>query len=241
MKKFFFLGLLSVLFCASAGAQRCPSVSILGDSYSTFEDYLQPDTNRVWYWKAPLDTTRTDVKSVRQTWWYRFIKENGYRLCVNNSYSGSTVCTTGYKDKNGQHADYTDRSFVTRAARLGCPDVIFIFGGTNDSWAGAPIGEYKYDGWTTTDLRAFRPAMACLLDKVTERYPNVEVYFLLNDGLKPEIDESVKTVCKHYGVPCIELEKIDKKSGHPSVRGMEQICEQVKQFLTESKQNEDGI
>ena len=34
---------------------------------------------------------------------------------------------------------------------LGCPDVIFIFGATNDCWAGAPLGEYKYGGWTKED------------------------------------------------------------------------------------------
>ena len=29
--------------------QGLKSVSILGDSYSTFEGYVQPDTNFVWY------------------------------------------------------------------------------------------------------------------------------------------------------------------------------------------------
>lgn len=46
----------------------------------------------------------------------------------NNSYSGSTVCHTGY-----QKADYSDRSFATRMDNLGNPDVLLVFGGTNDS------------------------------------------------------------------------------------------------------------
>ena len=33
-----------------AMAQSSKSISILGDSYSTFEGYLQPDTNAIWYW-----------------------------------------------------------------------------------------------------------------------------------------------------------------------------------------------
>ena len=114
-------------------AQSSKSVSILGDSYSTFQGYLQPDTNAVWYWDSP-EAQNTDVHSVRETWWHQFIKKNGYRLCVNNSFSGSTICNSGYKRDKPDYADYSDRSFVTRMKNLGCPDIIFVFGGTNDSW-----------------------------------------------------------------------------------------------------------
>lgn len=72
--------------------------------------------------------------SVRNTWWHQFIKENNYRLCVNNSFSGATICHTGYRSE-----DYSDRSFITRMKALGCPDIIFIFGATNDYWAKSPL------------------------------------------------------------------------------------------------------
>lgn len=114
---------------------------------------------------------------------------------------------------------------------LGCPDIIFIFGATNDSWAGAPIGEYQYENWTKKDLYSFRPALAYMLEHMKYRYPNVEIYFLLNCDLKPEINESVKTICAHYHVPCIELKGIDKQGGHPSIKGMQQINEQIKAYL----------
>jgi len=215
----------------SGWAQSAKSVSILGDSYSTFQGYLQPDSNAVWYWDSP-DAQNTDVHSVRETWWHQFIKKNGYRLCMNNSFSGSTICNSGYKRGNPDFADYTDRSFVTRMTHLGCPDMIFIFGGTNDAWAGSPIGEYKYDGWTKEDLFSFRPALAKMLSFMIDRYLNVEIYFILNDGLQAEINESVKTICAHYQIPCVELNGIDKINGHPSVKGMNQICEQVEAFLS---------
>ena len=64
-----------------------------------------------------------------------------------------------------------------------------------------------------------------------DRYPNVEIYFLLNSGLKEEFNESVRATCKHYGIDCIELHDIDKQSGHPSVKGMEQICDQIENFI----------
>lgn len=224
MKRIIAAALLMVM-CVTVGAQYRKSVSILGDSYSTFEGFLKPDTNWIWYFAQPR-LEKTDVTSVRQTWWHKYISENGYRLCVNNSYSGSTICATGYNKE-----DYYRRSFFNRADDLGCPDVIFIFGGTNDSWAGSPIGEYKYGGWTREELYSFRPAMAKLLSRMIDLYPNVELYFILNDCLKPEINESVEVICEHYNVPLIKLEGIDKMDGHPSIKGMEQICSQVEQFV----------
>ena len=220
------LAIVAGLGSLAAADGKGRSVSILGDSYSTFIGYVTPDSNFIWYDRAPTPG-KTDVSRVGQTWWHKLIKDNGYRLCKNNSFSGATICNTGYGD-----ADYSDRSFINRLDNLGCPDMILIFGGTNDSWAGSPIGEYKYDGWRRADLYNFRPAMAYMLSEISDRYPNVEVYFILNDDLSEEIDESVKEICGHYGVGCIELKSIDKMSGHPSVKGMEQIAQQVAAFIS---------
>ena len=63
------------------------------------------------------------------------------------------------------------------------------------------------------------------------RYIGTDIYFILNDKLRQEINESVRTICEHYGVELIELKDIDKKSGHPSVLGMQQIAEQVEERL----------
>lgn len=223
--------LLLIVFCAlTACAQRpsfnsnAPRLSILGDSYSTFEGYLTPDTNAVWYWNHEWDCT--DVRNVRQTWWHQLLRDTGMRLCVNNSFSGATICHTGY-----DQADYSDRSFCTRLTNLGSPDIILVFGATNDEWAHAPIGEYKYADWTREDLYKFRPAMAYLLCQLIDHYPNVKLYFILNDILSSDINESVLTVCQHYQVPVIRLESIDKQCGHPNVLGMQQIAQQVEKAL----------
>ena len=217
--------LLLTILSVSLGTAQTKSVSILGDSYSTFEGFMTPSTNELWYY-AQNPEAKTDVKNVRQTWWHQVIKENGWRLCLNNSYSGATISYSGY-DGN----DYNARSFNTRMDNLGQPDIIFVFGATNDSWAGAPIGEYKYDNITWGDLYQFRPALARMLQWMTDRYVNTEIYFILNDDLRDEIDESVKTICAHYGVPVIELTDINKLSGHPSVKGMRQIADHVNGFL----------
>ena len=225
MKKTFLTLLLLIASSLMGMAQR-PSVSILGDSYSTFEGYLTPDTMDIWYFAGTQDARRTDVSKVSETWWMQLIKKKNWKLEVNNSWSGSTICSTGYRDE-----DYSNRSFVLRTAALGSPDIILIFGGTNDSWAGSPIGEYKYADWRRADLYTFRPAMACMLARIQERYPTADVYFISNDGLKPEITESMVEICKHYGVPLIQLHGISKTSGHPNVEGMRQIAEQVGKII----------
>ena len=220
MKRILTCLLIIVGSVALCGAQT-KSVSILGDSYSTFEGFVTPETNEMWYY-AQGERGRTDVLDVRQTWWHQLIKNKGWKLCVNNFYSGSTISYSGYSGN-----DYSQRSFLTRMKDLGCPDVIFIFGATNDSWAGAPIGDYQYEQLHKANFWTFRPAMARMLEWMTARYVGADIYFLLNDGLKDEINQSVKTICEHYGVQCIELHDIDKQSGHPSVKGMQQIAEQV--------------
>lgn len=219
MKKFlsfimFFVAVVSI------SAQPKPTIAILGDSYSTFEGYVEPSDNEVWYFASGRDYT--DVNDVRQTWWQRLAREHGYKIGVNNSYSGAMVSRTGYRGE-----DYTDRAFITRMNNLGNPDIILVFGATNDSWAKVPMGEYKYSGWTPQELFDFRPAMAKLLDGLQTRYPNVRIYFILNDILSDDINESVDTICRKYGVEVIKLKDIDKKSGHPSVEGMGQIASQV--------------
>ena len=140
MKNLRLLFLLLACVALPTIAQVKPTLAVLGDSYSTFAGFIPVD-NACWY-NNPADLKRTDVTKVEQTWWWQVVKEGGYKLGTIESYSGATICNTGYRDE-----DYSDRSFVTRCTNLGNPDIILICGATNDSWASVPIGEYKYSGW----------------------------------------------------------------------------------------------
>ncbi len=223
MKRYFVTLLLGFLVTPFIWSQ---SVTIFGDSYSTFEGYIEPASNEPWYFQNGNKPQRTDVTDVTQTWWHQLLSRKGWHLCMNNSYSGSTISYSGYDG-----ADYSLRSFNTRMTNLGSPDIIFVFAGTNDSWAGAPMGDYQYDDFAHANLFQFRPAMARMLEYMTKRYINTRIYFILNDGLRDEVNSSVLTICQHYGVPCIRLHDIDKMSGHPSVKGMQQIASQIEEFI----------
>lgn len=73
--------------------------------------------------------------------------------------------------------------------------------------------------------------MAYMIDNTIARYPNVEIYVIINDGLSEDITESSRTVCEHYKVKYVMLKDIDKLNGHPSIKGMRQIAEQVGKIM----------
>lgn len=195
-------------------------ISILGDSYSTFKGYLTPSTNLTWY--PAKEPNKNNVIEVEQTWWYQFINETNSILDTNNSVSGSTICSTGYNGDNSER-----NAFITRMNNLGSPDIIFIFGGTNDNWANSPLGSYKYDNWTKEDLKSFRPAMAYMLDFLTKKHPNARVINIINTDLKYDIIEAQISLCKHYKIEYLQLKNIERESGHPNINGMSSIKNQI--------------
>lgn len=212
-KALFTLLMIAVTIAASAQTKK---VSILGDSYSTYKGVI-PSNYSTFYPDA-----NNDVSSVDQTWWSLYIKAKGYQLEKNDSWGGTTICGTGYG-----RMDSSRSNFISRVDSLGNPDIIFVFGGTNDAWANSPVGEYQYSDWTKDDCKNFRPALACLLDMLQKRYPKASIYSILNSELREPINESFREICKHYNVQLIELYDIEKQNGHPSVSGMKSICDQL--------------
>ena len=214
MKKFVLLILMVATFaCVSAQSKK---VSILGDSYSTFIGIIPANYSSFY----PND--RNDVTEIGQTWWSLYIQAKGYTLEKNDSWGGTTICGTGYG-----RMDSSRNNFISRVDSLGNPDLIFVFGGTNDAWANSPMGEYQYSDWTKEDCKNFRPAVACLIDLLKQRYPNAEFCFILNSELNETVNESMREICNHYNVKLVELHDIEKQNGHPSINGMKSICEQL--------------
>ena len=196
MRKLFSIVLMAMAVMATSAQTK--KVSILGDSYSTFQG-VNPEGYNPFY---PND--------------------RNYVLEKNDSWGGTTICGTGYG-----RMDASRNNFISRVDKLGNPDIIFVFGGTNDAWARAPMGEYQYSDWTKDDCKNFRPALACLLDMLKKQYPKAELYSILNSELNEDVNESMREVCKHYGVQLIELHDIEKQNGHPSISGMKAICDQL--------------
>lgn len=205
--------------------------SVLGDSYSSYEGYVDPETNDPWPHYAEIGVT-----SVEQMWWYKVANKMGWPVEMNNSFSGTLI--SNYRDFEGG-SYYSQYSFIRRMDNLGNPDVIFIFGATNDVWQDAPFGEYVYSDWTEEQLCSFRPALAYLLDNVKRLYPKAKLYFLLETdpcpgGISEEtrlnLIKSAHQITNHYGVDCIDL-TIHKDWWHPDVQGQKDIARQVIEVL----------
>lgn len=205
--------LISFIILTTFAFQAQVKVSVLGDSYSTYQGWI-PSENEPWYGPG----FGNDVNDVSQTWWFQLINDNGLTLELNNSWSGATICNTGY---NGE--DYTERSFLTRSNSLGQnPDLIFIFGGTNDSWAASPLGDYDIE-----DMYTVRPASRAMLQNLKKHYPGALCIAIINTELSKDIENILIESCEAENVPYVKLRNIDKQFGHPSVNGMKQIASQV--------------
>ena len=226
------------------------NVFILGDSYSTFEGYVPenyvsyygPDGPSYLRKNPKLEKSEKDVFAVTQTWWYNLVKENG-NLLLNCSWSGTTICNTGY---NG--CDNTECSFIARIEKLikegyfkkNTVDTLLLFGGTNDSWSDAPLGEVVYSGWTQEDVYSVFPAITYLLHLLKTNLPDTKIYFILNHGVKFEITDFYKQACEKNAIPLIELHDIEKREGHPTIKGMEAIKNQVFDFINKDLQSDNN-
>ena len=235
-------------------------ISIMGDSISTYEGWIpKADGFNLAHRKRYPDTVDTsvyiyyDVTSVEQTWWHQVITELGAKLGINDSWAGSTVNNT--KDTNGGDAGPdAAMASMTRIQNLGAngtPDVILVFGGTNDNdmsilgtfdatTAPTPdnvsLTDYK---WSTT-----AEAYAVMLARMQHFYPDAQIFAIL-----PYDDQASRTnpvfaeICEHYGVPYTNLwtetdiringgkNEVIYDSIHPTAKTMDIITDEVLEGL----------
>ena len=203
--------------------------SVLGDSFSSLVGTVDPDSNDVWDSYPEIGVTAPE-----QMWWHKVATEMDWVLDKNNSFSGSLICNLNASNYYGPY------SFIRRMDNLGNPDVIFVFGGTNDVWDGAEFGDFIYSDWTEEQLCEIRPAIAYLFDGLARLYPKAEVYFMIDmdlcssgidDETKQVFIESVHRIANHYNVKFIDIYDIHKQWWHPDARGHEGIARQVLEVL----------
>ena len=208
---------------------------IFGDSYSTHKDHI-PEGYAYYYADEGRNEGREEQKMlVNQTWWWQIKEKTGSNLVLNNSWSGSTIGYTGYSGDCSKTS-----SFICRYEKLldggffreNDIDTIFVFGGTNDSWADAPLGEMKLSDFKREDLFSVLPAICYLATRLKNDLPDKRVIFIANSGIKSEIVECMRSVSSMYGMDFVELTgAVDKQHSHPTILGMKQIFEQVAKVI----------
>lgn len=208
--------------------------AIIGDSYSSFAGYMADPKAATWYPASSHGMNDTnDVENVEQTWWYKFANNYNSRLIENDSWSGSTISYDGY---GGGLEDGKETSFIQRMGLITTPQLILVYGGTNDSWAAVEtnrddfLGEYKYSNFSESDFIYFRPALAYMLDELKHKHIGAKIVFMLNASLR-NIKESVHEICAHYEISVCEITDIALAHSHPTSEGMTTIAKQITEFL----------
>ena len=205
---------------------------IIGDSYSTFKGFI-PEGYAFYY--SEIERGGTGVTMVEETWWYMLSYEADLNIVLNDSWSGSTICYTGYGGADCSKSS----SFINRLKCLiekgffkeNEIDTVFVFGGTNDNWCGAPLGEVKFNDTSEKDLYNVLPAICYFFSLLKEALPSAKIYCLMNTNLNALIYDCFRAVSEKYGIISVPFENIAKNDGHPNVQGMIDIKETVLKAL----------
>lgn len=207
---------------------KSENIMIFGDSYSTYEGYI-PAGYAVYY--SGHRDNPPDVFDVKLTWWGRLIAETDSTLVQNNSWSGSTIGYTGYNNSDCSHSS----SFIYRFEKLLAEgffeehkiDRLFVFGGTNDSWSNAPLGESDKEVIEENDLFCVLPAIKHFIARLADKLPDTKLVVIGNCDIKSEITEALALAAERAGATYVGLSGVDKINGHPTELGMEQIKDQI--------------
>lgn len=194
------------------------SLSILGDSISTFDGWI-PGECTVFY---PRDGAVTDVS---ETWWMKLLEETGMELCTNNSSAGSTCTGDSLCAEDPSYGCSGGRISLLMGKQGKMPDIIVVYMGANDLLKGVPLGEN--DGTQLVEegvVDNFSDAYCLILDKLASDYPISQVYccsltpvgewgtdqpfvvFKNHRGFTAaDYSERIRIIAENKGVPVIDL------------------------------------
>lgn len=223
------------------------TLSILGDSISTYLDYI-PSENRSRYPEG-------DVDSVGKTYWKKIIDTLGMKLGINESWAGSMVSWDGTTESNdiGKNKYIASTTRISHLSNNGTPDIILIFAGTNDIGHDVEIGEVSDINYeqniTNLPVSTFSEAYMTMIMRVQYHYPDSKILVLTPgfakytsytsytpDRLNQYINKIIE-VCEIMGVDIIDTRKIGFNMYniddltidglHPNAKGMELLSDSI--------------
>lgn len=197
------------------------SISILGDSLSTFNGYTAIE-NVSYY---PNDTN--DVFSVNDTWWMRLISKTNARLEINNSWSGSKVSGNDIS------------SYLNRVDNVGNPKYLIIHGGTNDSWGNVPVGSLHFSAdISELNINEFADSYDLLVRRAISLYPNTNIILVIPHTVSDSYAAIINEIAKYYNLfGCVDLRQyvFNTVNGHYQVEGMKTVEEAIAKLLYTNK------
>lgn len=230
--------MLSV-FCSGGSAQdTAPQkekplrVSIIGDSISTFENYIP----KGYHYHYPAKDG--SLVNVVDTYWYRLIykKMHSAVLDKNISFSATTVTKETELYKDAYHYGYSFTERFLQQGGVGNPDIVIIHGGTNDrghadfelfpgsgpcNTAAAPMeGDLDdvfargdaatlYSQAETLPADDFSSAYVKLIRLLQLKYPGVKIVCIIGDYITEGIEGSILEIASHYGARTVNLLRVN--------------------------------
>lgn len=226
------------------------SLSIIGDSISTYDDYI-PYGLAVFY---PFNGELTDVS---QTWWMKLLDDTGMELCVNGSSAGSTCAGDSLSTDEPKYGCSDFRITLLTGKQGKMPDVIIVYMGTNDLMTMVPMGDN--DGTKLVEegmIENFSDAYTMMLDKLESNYPAARIYcctlaqvgewgtdtqyVALTNGFgftAEDYSKQIEIIAANKGIPVIDLyhcgieignlDEMSTDGVHPTPVGMEYIEQAV--------------
>lgn len=234
-------------------------ISILGDSISTFGDPTSTNQNGTYCWSYyPTATCRYSVDGVdsisfdvNDTYWMRLMNRLGSTLGINESYRGTLVTGSGSTAFNNQ-------TRIDHLGNNGTPDLILVFGGTNDAGNSATIGTFNggvYSDYDTAakiaalDVSTFANAYKAMLIRLMYTYPTSEIVCILPTFTTSyytiqaldDYVEIIKEACDFFGIKWIDVRVSDinifNKATylvdgiHPNAQGMQLLANKIYKHL----------
>ena len=230
---------LAMSFC-SGGIVDAPSpdgeqplrVSVIGDSISTFENYIPAGYH--FHYPAKDGT----LVNVVDTYWYRLIykKMKNARLDKNISFSATTVTKETELYKDSYHYGYSFTERFLQQGGVGNPDIVIIHGGTNDrghadyelfpgsgpcNKAAPPMEGDLDDVFLKGDAAVskeevealpagdFCSAYVKLIRLLQQRYPKVMIICVIGDYITEGIEQSILEIAGHYGAKTVNLLRVN--------------------------------
>ena len=244
---------------AILGKYKDKRISILGDSISTFGSPSATNEDGTYcYSYYPTATCRYSEDgvdsiafNVQNTWWMRLINQLGAKLGINESWRGTRVSGTGASTFNNQ----------TRIGHLGengNPDLILVYGGTNDAGGGVTIGTFvggDYSDYDTAEeiaalpVTTFADAYKAMLIRLMFTYPSAEIVCILPTFTTSyytiqhldDYVEVIKEACDFFGIKWIDTRvsgiTIFNKASflvdgiHPNANGMKLLSDKIYKHL----------
>ena len=219
------------------------AISFVGDSISTYDGWsnnteFNPTIgiNAKWY---PNNSYSGADMSVEQTWWHRVYTELDYKLCVNNSWSGSKVTNAQTYNVRARNLHNTNENIS--------PDIVVILMGINDFGTGVAVGDYKGAAEPPLNPTTFSEAYGRLIKNIKDTYAGVEIYCCTvlpdekrdtNPGGEQAYNTAIKAIAQNMNVNVIDLYAesgvttqnisqftVDKL--HPNALGMEKMADVI--------------